>query len=91
MRWNTKFCVGPVFATARTLKMLSDVEIMMGVVRHGMCDWGEVTPSVWLENERAWRKGGGRLKSRYISYAFRPFWVVTSHFVTVVFLEDEVS
>lgn len=71
------FPLGRIVATPNVLRAVTERDdLAIGVVRHGMADWGEVTHGDWLANDAAMIEGG-RILSIYRSRKGVTFWIIT--------------
>jgi hypothetical protein len=78
METTTKrsFPLGQVVATPNALRSLSTGDIAKALARHAACDWGDLSPEDWKENEFSLREGF-RLFSVYHTEHGQKFWVIT--------------
>jgi len=73
---NGKFPLGEISATPGVLSTVTPTEIMAGLHRHLMGDWGEVDSEGQATNERALVQGGP-LGSIFTDASGTTFYVVT--------------
>jgi hypothetical protein len=72
------FALGQVVATPGALAALAEAGHwwMVFVARHAQCDWGDLDPHDWQENEAALARGG-RLFSAYTLATGQRLWLIT--------------
>ena len=63
-------------ATPAVLESVPRHEIFAALDRHQRCDWGDVSPADWKQNDYA-LKHGLRLLSSYRSESGTKFWIIT--------------
>ena len=63
-------------ATPGVLETVPRHEIFAALERHQRCDWGDVSPSDWKQNDYA-LKHGLRLLSSYQAENGTKFWIIT--------------
>jgi hypothetical protein len=73
-----RFPTGEVRVTPAAYFALSHTEIVIGLIRHIDCDWGELDEQDWRQNDAA-LTNGSRLLSRYVTPGGKVFWIITEH------------
>jgi len=73
-----RFPAGEFRITSAADSALSQREMLIGLVRHLSCDWGELDEHDWRHNDAA-LADGSRLLSRYVTPGGKVFWVITEH------------
>jgi len=73
---NASFALGQIVATPNALQQLSQSDILAGLQRHQVGDWGDVSAEDRQANDRA-SIDGTRLFSVYQSEAGTKFWIIT--------------
>lgn len=71
-----KFPLGQVIATPNALDHLTQDDVMSGLRRHVVGDWGEMDDEDWQANETALTESS-RLLSVYCSGSGLKFWIIT--------------
>ena len=71
-----RFPLGWIGATPNAQQVIPPDEVARALARHAACDWGDLDPEDWQENERALREGS-RLFSVYHTAGGVKFWVIT--------------
>lgn len=71
-----KVPLGRINATRDAMEWIPSWEIEEALARHARCDWGDLCPEDWAQNERA-LVDGARLVSAYHSKAGTNFWIIT--------------
>ena len=71
-----KFSLGRMIVTDGAREALSNFDIVLALVRHGIGDWGDLDEEDLARNERA-LISGGRLVSVHSSRAHVMFYVIT--------------
>ena len=72
---HKRFPIGQLMATPNALAHIAHQDLLKGLAKHLMCDWGEVCPVDWLSNDLALEEGT-RLLSVYWSGETK-FWIIT--------------
>jgi len=85
-----KFLLGRIVATSNALCRIAQEDILLGIQRHQVGDWGELGNEDIEENERSLHDGG-RLVSAYYSVAGVKFYIITEadRSVTTVLLPED--
>ena len=85
-----KFPLGQLVATANAASTLSNAEVLAGIARHAVGDWGEVCEEDRAANEEGLAEGL-RLFSVYRTPTDTTFWIITEwdrSMTTVLLPED---
>ena len=87
---SRNFPLGQICATAGAIEAISFIEVMSALQRHTKCDWGDIEPEDWAENELS-LKEGFRLFSAYRSSQGVKFWIITEadRTATTILLPNE--
>lgn len=87
---GAKFPLGQLVATRGILAAVTHEEILVGIGRHAVGDWGELCEADRLENERSLTEGA-RLFSVYRSTAGVKFYIITEwdRSITTALLPEE--
>ena len=85
-----KFALGRVVQTSTSVGQLNAEDVLMGLARHSLGDWGDLGKDDIAENELSLREGF-RLFSVYHDRAGTRFYIITEadRDVTTVLLPDE--
>ena len=76
MNGGTRFPFGQLVSTANALDRVSAEDMKAALDRHGMGDWGDLTPEDRRTNDDALNEGS-RLLSSYKSSGGETFWIIT--------------
>lgn len=90
-----KFQLGKVVATSNAVNTFTEEEMLKCLVRHMLCDWGELSREDKRANNQS-LKYGSRLLSAYNLSHGRRMWVITDacddkgvrHCTTILLPED---
>lgn len=90
-----KFQLGKVVATSNAVNTFTEEEMLRCLVRHMLCDWGDLSKSDKRANNQS-LKYGSRLLSAYNLSHGRRLWVITDacddkgvrHCTTILLPED---
>jgi hypothetical protein len=87
---NPKFPLGRTVITQNARSVLSDEDVLAGLVAHAAGDWGDLDAEDCAANERA-LLDGSRLVSVYRSAADVKFYVITEwdRSITTVLLPED--
>lgn len=85
-----RFSLGLIVFTPALVEVVSREDSAFAVIRHCLCDWGDVSPEDREANERA-LKSGRRLFSVYHDRNGVAFWIITeaNRSATTVLLPDD--
>ena len=72
---TTQFKLGQIVITANAASQLSVSEILIGILRHASCDWGDICPDDAAQNDEAVATGD-RILSSY-GTDDRTYWIIT--------------
>lgn len=86
----SRFPIGRLVITPGAWDGLTQDDVIRGLVRHMVGDWGELDEFDWKQNECA-VDGDLRLLSRYSARSGTVFWIITEHdrSVTTILLPNE--
>jgi hypothetical protein len=85
-----KFIAGNLYITPNAKEKLSHEEVLAGLKRHMMADWGELDDEDKAANNAA-LSDGGRLFSAYHTASGTKFWIITEadrEHTTILLPED---
>lgn len=85
-----KFAVGQIVITRGANSVLTQDELLRGLLRHMSGDWGELDEHDWKENDAA-LEYGFRIFSQYVEPRGPKFWIITEHdrSITTILLPSE--
>ena len=72
-----KFALGLIVITRSALDVLHSQDVLAGLARHVVGDWGELDSHDWQENQFAVETGNLRILSAYETRDGIRFWVIT--------------
>jgi hypothetical protein len=86
----TRFLLGRIVATSNALSRIAQEDILFGIQRHQVGDWGELRNEDIEENEGSLHDGG-RLLSVFYSVTGVKFYIITEadRSVTTVLLPED--
>jgi len=72
-----RFEPGEIIATDAVQEKLGKMGMLLAVMRHLSCNWGEVSEQQRAQNETSFETGQGQIRSSYTTMFGVEYWVVT--------------
>jgi len=90
MEIKSKFPLGKLRATPKSLFNVNAYDMLVGLRRHASCDWGDICEQDKAANESSFSTQG-RLLSEYHDRTGKKFWIITDvdRSATTILLPDE--
>lgn len=87
---SKQFPLGQIFITSNAQRTLNEPDVLQGLIRHAVGDWGDVDAEDKRTNNEALKKGY-RLLSSYKDSKGTKFWIITEadRSVTTILLPED--